>query len=56
MARPSGGADIVAPGKTVEDDVPDEAVWMGGLVSGGFDGKTWDLRTERDGSCDPSRQ
>ena len=27
---------------TVEDDVPDGAVWMGGRVSGRFEGKTWD--------------
>ena len=26
----------------VEDDVPDGAVWMGGRVSGLFEGKTWD--------------
>ncbi len=37
-----GEGAFVAAGEVVEDDVPDGAVWMGGRVSGRFDGKTWD--------------
>ena len=37
-----GEGSFVAAGETVEDDVPDGAVWMGGRVSGLFEGKTWD--------------
>ena len=37
-----GEGAYVAAGETVEDDVPDGAVWMGGRVSGRFEGKTWD--------------
>ena len=37
-----GEGSFVAAGETVEDDVPDEAVWMGGRVSARFEGKTWD--------------
>ena len=33
---------VVGAGEIVEDDVPDGAVWMGGRVSGLFEGKTWD--------------
>ena len=37
-----GEEAFVAAGEVVEDDVPDEAVWMGGRVSARFDGRTWD--------------
>ncbi len=37
-----GEGAYVAAGETVEDDVPDGTVWMGGRVSARFDGKTWD--------------
>jgi acetyltransferase-like isoleucine patch superfamily enzyme len=37
-----GEGAYVAAGEVVEDDVPDEAVWMGGRVAAEFDGKTWD--------------
>ena len=37
-----GEGAFVAAGETVEDDVPDGSVWMGGRVSGLFEGKTWD--------------
>ena len=31
-----GAGAVVAAGEVVEDDVPDDAVWMGGRVSGQF--------------------
>ena len=37
-----GEGAFVTAGEVVEDDVSDAAVWMGGRVSGRFDGKTWD--------------
>jgi len=37
-----GEGAFVAAGEVVEDDVPDEAVSMGGRVSARFDGRTWD--------------
>ena len=37
-----GEGAYVAAGETVEDDVPDGAVWIGGRVSGLFEGKTWE--------------
>ena len=37
-----GECAVVAAGVVVEDDVPDEAVWMGGRISGRLDGETWE--------------
>ena len=37
-----GEGAVVAAGEVVEDDVPDEAVWMGGRISGVLDGETWE--------------
>ena len=37
-----GEGAFVAAGETVEDDVPDGAVRMGGRVAAQFEGKTWD--------------
>ena len=51
-----GEGAFVAAGEVVEDDVPDEAVWMGGRGAAEFDGKTWDCWPQRGGSGDPSRQ
>ncbi len=37
------GADaVVSAGDCVEDDVPDNGVWMGGRMTGVFEGKTWE--------------
>ncbi len=35
--RPLLGEDAV-----VEDDVPDDDVWMGGRLAAKFEGKTWE--------------
>ena len=33
---------VVGAGETVEDDVPDKGVWMGGRMTGVMDGGTWE--------------
>jgi acetyltransferase-like isoleucine patch superfamily enzyme len=37
-----GRRAIVAAGEVVEDDVPDNGVWMGGRLSAMFEGETWE--------------
>ncbi len=37
--RRSVGAAVFA---VVEDDVPDDGVWMGGRMTGVFEGRTWE--------------
>jgi acetyltransferase-like isoleucine patch superfamily enzyme len=37
-----GRRAIIAAGEVVEDDVPDNGVWMGGKVSTVFEGPTWE--------------
>ena len=37
------GADaVVGAGECVEDDVPDDGVWMGGRLVAKFEGKEWE--------------
>jgi len=37
-----GANAVVGAGEVVEDDVPDNAVWMGGRIAGSLEGGTWE--------------
>jgi len=37
-----GANAVVSAGECVEDDVPDNGVWMGGRMTGTMDGRTWE--------------
>ena len=37
-----GKRAIISAGDCVEDDVPDNGVWMGGKLSAVFEGPTWE--------------